>query len=366
MQATILLSMMKIPIMIAVFAVFPTLIATAQTNQLSLSGYIEVYYAHDFAKPVNNLRPSFTYNHTRHNEVNLNLGLLKAAYATDNVRANLGLMVGTYAQYNLAAESDLFQNVYEANAGVKLSKNSNCWLDAGIFPAHIGWESAIGKAGWTLTRSIAAENSPYYEAGVRVSYTSSDNKWFLSGLILNGWQRIQRPDGNRSAAFGTQVTFKPSASVTLNSSTFIGNDKPEAIRLCRYFHNFYGIFQLNKQVGLILGFDAGAEQKTKGSDAHNTWYSPAAILRYQPSEKVFLAGRVEYYCDEKGVIISTGTPNGFKTWGYSANIDYNPYQNIIFRLESKAFESKDAIFTRENGTSDSNNTAVTVAVAVSF
>lgn len=357
---------MKRTLMIAAFATYTTVTAKAQTNPLSISGYVEGYYAYDFAKPVNNLRPSFTYHYNRVNEVNLNLGFLKAAYATDNVRANLALMAGTYSHYNLAAEADVFRNLYEANAGVKLSKNSNLWLDAGIFAAHIGWENAIGKDNWTLTRSIAAENSPYYEAGAKISYTTTDNKLFLSGLVLNGWQRIQRPDGNRSAAFGTQVTYKPSASVTLNSSTFIGNDKPQTSRQYRYFHNLYGIFQLNKQVGLILGLDAGAEQKSKGADRYNTWYSPNVILRYQPSAKVSLAGRAEYYNDENGVIISTGTPNGFKTWGYSANVDYSPYQNIMFRLEGKTYSSKDQIFTGKNGLSFDNNTAITTAIAISF
>lgn len=351
---------------ITILVAFTSIEANSQTNPLNISGYVEGYYAYDFAKPENNLRPSFTYNYTRDNEVNLNLGLLKAAYATDNVRANLGLMVGTYVQYNLAAESDVFKNVYEANAGVRLSRNSNLWLEVGIFAAHIGWETAIGKDNWTLTRSIAAENSPYYEAGAKINFTTASNKWFVSGLILNGWQRIQRQDGNRSASFGTQVTYKPTNSVTLNSSTFIGNDKPEVSRRYRYFHNLYGIFQFNKLLGLILGFDAGAEQISKGSDRHNTWYSPSVILRYQPSSKVSLAGRAEYYSDEDGVIISTETPNGFKTWGYSANVDFSPYQNIVFRLEGKAYESKDAIFKRKNGTPTNSNSALTAALAVSF
>ena len=357
---------MKRILLSAATAMCTIIAANAQTNPLTISGYIEGYYTYDFSKPNNNLRPSFTYNHTRNNEVNLNIGLLKAGYATENVRANLGLMVGTYAQYNLASESDVFRNVYEASAGVKLSKSTNLWLDAGIFASHIGWESAIGKDNWTLTRSIAAENCPYYQAGAKISYTSGDSKWFLSGQLLNGWQRIQRPDGNRSAAFGTQITYKPTASVTLNSSTFVGNDKPETTRRYRYFHNFYGIFQLNEQVGLIIGLDAGAEQKAKKSNEHNTWISPTAILRYQPSAKVSLAGRAEYYSDENGVIISSGTPNGFKTWGYSANVNFSPYQNIMFRLEGKVYDSKDAIFLRESGTSTNNNSAITTAIAVSF
>lgn len=355
--------------MIAAIAACTTVTAAnaqSQTSSLTFSGYVEGYYAYDFSKPANNLRPAFTYNHNRHNEVNLNLGLLKAAYTTDHVRANLGLMAGTYAQSNLAAEADVFRNIYEANAGVKLRRFSNLWLDAGIFAAHIGWETAIGRDNWTLTRSMAAENSPYYEAGAKISYTTAGNRWFLAGLVLNGWQRIQRPEGNRTVAFGTQITYKPNAAITLNSSTFIGNDKPEITRQYRYFHNLYGVFQLSNEVGLILGLDAGAEQTARGSDEHNVWYSPAAILRYQPSTQVSIAARVEYYDDENGVIISTSSPEGFKTWGYSANIDYSPYQNVSLRFEGKVYNSQSEIFVRESGSPSRNNSAITAAIAVGF
>ena len=76
-------------------------------------------------------------------------------------------------------------------------------ITAGIFTSHIGFESAVSKDCWTLTRSILADNSPYYESGARLTYTSNNNKWLISALALNGWQRIQRPAGNSlmSAAF---------------------------------------------------------------------------------------------------------------------------------------------------------------------
>ncbi|WP_394803578.1 outer membrane beta-barrel protein [Niabella hibiscisoli] len=63
---------------------------------LTVSGYLEAYYTYDLGRPSNHNRPSFIYSHNRHNEVNLNLGLVKAAYERRNVRANLALAAGTY------------------------------------------------------------------------------------------------------------------------------------------------------------------------------------------------------------------------------------------------------------------------------
>lgn len=332
---------------------------------LKLSAYIETYYAYDFNEPVNNTRPAFFYSHNRHNEVALNLGFIKATYDNGQVRGNLALMAGTYANANLAAEPGVMKNVYEANAGVKVSKTANLWVDAGIFGSHIGFESAVGKDCWNLTRSMLADNSPYYESGAKLSYTSPSGKWFLSGLVLNGWQRIQRPDGNKSLSVGHQITYKPSDKVTLNSSSFVGNTFPNEDKRMRYFHNFYGIFQLADKWGLITGFDIGAEQKAKGSESYSCWYSPVLIARYSVNNKINLSARGEYYADKYGVIIPTGTPNGFKTMGYSVNFDYNMYSNVVWRVEARTLNSKDDIFVN-NANLRATDTFVTTALAISF
>jgi hypothetical protein len=354
-------------------ALFTTEITIAQEepkpSPFTVSGYLETYYVYDFNQPKNNARPDFVYSFNRHNEVNLNLGFIKGSYKVDNVRANLALMTGTYANVNLADEPGVLKNIYEANAGVKISSAKNFWIDAGIFSSHIGFESAVGKDCWTLTRSISADNSPYYEAGAKISYTSDNGKWFLSGLILNGWQRIQRVEGNSLPSFGTQITFKPNSKITLNSSTFIGTDKPDSARQMRYFHNFYGILHVNDKVGVTVGFDYGVEEKNPETSSTNAWMSPVIIARFAVSDKVALAVRGEYYQDKNGVIIpmATGasTPNGFTTTGLSTNVDYQLLPNALWRTEIRTFISKDEVFIKGNGASK-NNTFVSTSLAISF
>ncbi len=343
-----------------------TAMAQDSTNgTLTISGYAETYYQYDFNKPADNNRPGFVYSHNRHNEFNLNLGFIKANYTAQRARANLALATGTYMNANLAAEPGVLKNIYEANAGVKLSKTKNLWLDAGIFASHIGFESAISKDCWTLTRGILADNSPYYEAGGKITYNTNDGKWMLSAMALNGWQRIQRVNGNSLMSWGTQIQYKPSSKVLLNYSTFIGTDKPDSARLIRIFHNFYSIISITDKLGLIFGFDIGTEEKTPTGTGTNTWYTPNAILKYSFNDKWAMAGRLEHYNDKNEVIISTGTTNGFQTTGYSINIDHAPAKNILLRLEARSFNSKDAIFIKQTQTVK-NNTFLTGSVAVSF
>ncbi|MGN6645893.1 MAG: porin [Cytophaga sp.] len=335
------------------------------TDHLTISGYIEAYYGYDFSNPGNHSRPGFVYSYNRHNEVNINLGFIKAAYATDNLRANIAIMTGTYANANLATEPGVLKNIFEANIGAKISKQKNIWIDAGIFASHIGFESAIGKDCWNLTRSILADNSPYYESGVKVSYKSDNEKWFVSGLVLNGWQHIQRANDNNTPALGHQLSYKPTSKITLNSSSFVGSDTPDSIRQMRYFHNLYSIFQLHEKFGIILGFDIGFQQKSKGSNTYNTWFSPIVQTRYDLFSKSTIAMRFEYYSDVNGVIILTGTPNGFQTYGYSLNLDYKIAENMLWRIEGKCFSSMEKIFILHNKPNNKNY-VLTTSLAVSF
>ncbi len=99
-------------------------------------------------------------------------------------------------------------------------------------PSHIGLESAIGKDNWTLTRSLLAENSPYFESGVKLSYTTNNNKLTVSALALNGWQRITRLEGNSLMSWGSQIFYKPTENLTLNYSTFIGAKQTRQCKRC--------------------------------------------------------------------------------------------------------------------------------------
>ncbi len=335
------------------------------SGPLKFSVYVEAYHSYDFNKPVNNDRPPFFYSHNRHNEFNLNLGYLKGSYQADRVRVNLALAAGTYMNANYAAEPGVLKNIFEANAGIRISKKKNLWIDAGIFASHIGFESAVSKDCWTLTRSILADNSPYFESGAKITCTSNDNKWLVSGLLLNGWQRIKRVEGNSAMSYGTQLQYKPNATILLNYSNFLGTDKPDSTRQWRCFHNLYGIFNVSGKVGITAGVDIGSEQKKKGSSQMNTWYSPVLILKYAINGKWAIAARGEYYSDRNGVIIASGTPNGFQTSAFSFNIDYAPVNNALIRLEARTLKSKDYVFARGNEFVN-HNAFITSSIVVSF
>ncbi len=320
---------------------------------INISGFAEIYYVFDINQPQNSQRQSFLFNHNRHNEFNLNLGFIKLNLDHLKYRANFALHSGTYVMDNYIAEPTEMKNIFEANIGLSLNKTNSVWIDAGIFPSHIGFESAVSTDNWTMTRSLLAENSPYFLSGLKLTH-KPNNHIEIAGLILNGWQRIKRLSGNSIPSWGTQLKLTPKEDITLNWSTFIGTDSPDSIRKMRYFNNLFGQFQITKKIGLIAGFDFGVQQKTKHSAKYDFWYSPVFITQYSINKKWKSAIRFEYYHDESGVIISNNSPNGFKTKGVSWNFDFLPNTFIMCRFEGRWFNSSEKIFTTNKSISNYN------------
>jgi hypothetical protein len=339
---------MKILMLLAIF-MLPVVFADAQEadsakeKAITVAGFADVYYSYDFNKPANKLRPDYLYNHKRHNEPGLNLALLKTAFEKNKWQANLTLMAGDYAKYNLAAEPDWARIIYEANAGYKFSDKVS--IEAGILPSHIGSESAISKDNWTLSRSLLAENSPYYETGVKLNYTPN-NKWSFALLGLNGWQHIK--DNNSDLAMGTMVQFRPNDKWFFNSSTFLGNEKPDSVvKQLRFFHNFYIIYTISKKWAASVFIDAGIEEKQNNAGT-NSWLGLVVKMKWTISEKINTALRYEYYKDKAGVIISPLSVNGFRLNGYTFCFDWKITRNLLWRNELRLFNSPDNIFTKNS------------------
>lgn len=346
-------------------AVQPARAQDSLKPKVTFSAFMELYYRYDFNRPAAAFQPSYIYSYNRHNETNLNLAFGKVQLTDKNYRASLALGTGTYMNANYAAEPGLLKAIVEANAGVRLSRKKELWLDAGILPSHIGFESAIGKDCWALTRSLVADNSPYFETGVKLSYTSANTKWGFSLLALNGWQRIQRVEGNAMLSWGTQIQFRPTDKITLNYSNFIGTDKPDNARLIRLYHNLFAIFPVNKSLALTVGLDYGQEQVSGNRKQWNNWIAPVVLVQANLSPQWNLSARGEWYSDPRQVLISTAVPQGFRVSGTSLNLDRKLGSHILLRFEHRLLWSAYPVFFRNNNPVKQTQ-AFTTSMNISF
>jgi len=79
------------------------------TPAVSMSRFVDVFYMYDLNQPDGDERQAFLYNHNRHNEFNLNLGLLQLEVEHSKYRANLAIQARTYAEDNYSAEQGLLK-----------------------------------------------------------------------------------------------------------------------------------------------------------------------------------------------------------------------------------------------------------------
>jgi hypothetical protein len=331
-------------------------------SPFQVEAYLEAYLSYDFAKPADHLRPPFLYNHNRAGEVNINLAYLKGSYTTDRVRMNLALAAGTYMNANYAAEPATLQFLLEANAGIRLARKKKIWMDIGVLPSHLGFESAVSLDQWTPGRSLVAENSPYFETGIRLGYENEPGTWTFNLLALNGWQTITRVPGNSLVSWGAQVQYKPGKAWLLNYSNFVGTVYPDSARRLRWYHNFVTRYQYGR-FGLIAGFDIGQEEKSPGDDGWNTWFTPVAILHYRMTDHWAFALRGEYFSDPANIVIIQQAKGDFKATGFSVNADFIPIPNAALRMEYRWLHNPEPVFLKGGKpVSDNHNILLSLAV----
>ncbi len=347
---------MKKITLLSVFIVLNFALFGQDTSRLIFSGYLEAYYSYDFNRPDDHLRPDFLFNFNRHNEFSFNLAVLQASYQSDRIRGTLALMGGTYAQYNLANEPTWAQFINEASIGVKL--HEKLWIDVGIMPSHIGFESWYGMDCWHLSRSLLAENSPYFLTGAKLTYERSD-KLTYTMWASNGWQNVQREEYVQGLGLGFGANYRPFEGLEFNYSNYFGNEARQPATNYRFFNNFY-LQYVWETWGITFGSDFGI-QETYFSDVVS-WYGLTTSLKKEVFENFTLAGRAEYYADPKAVILT----NGLKVSGLSANIDYNVATNALLRLEARQFFSPEPIFSLPGARFSRGNSAVTTSLAVRF
>lgn len=326
--------------------------------KIDISGFIDTYYSYDFDQPESKYKQSFLYNYNRQNSFNINIALLRAAVSYENVYAKISVHSGTYVEDNYASENIKYLN--EAYLGIFLNESKKTTLEAGILPSYIGFESAITHANLTATRSILAENSPYYMTGVKLNHQFND-KWSLAGFVTNGWQHIEKPKSDLIPSFGTQLVFKPNSKNTINWSTFLGKEAYLGDFNMRYFSNLYWDATWNSKWHSIFGFDYGIQDMSYKNNEKATWFSPVIITQYTINSKWQMAHRIEYYQDQKNAIIASVLP--FETIGNSINFDFLPNSKFKIRTEGKWYHATENIFDLGN---KKDNFSVTTTMSFEF
>ena len=355
-------------------AVAAPVASTAQDpDKLSvkLGGFIDADYLYDLNRPAGLDRALANGNlyattAERSNEFGINLAFLDAKVSSERVRGRLALQFGTSVQATYRGENaglGVIQGavpaelIQEAVVGYRVA--DGLWVDGGIFFSHLGFENFISRDNWVYTRSLVAELSPYYESGVKVTYQPSA-LWTVQFLIINGWQNIY--ETNTSKSVGLDLSYSPTDGAELTYNNYFGI---EPGGLVRFYNELIGRISVGQAVQVALTLDLGSQNKSGGAGT-SVWYGGALLARYQLTERLALGGRLERFSDGDGVVVTTGTPNGFAVSGVSVNLDAQLHKNLLWRNEARLLLSdQDAIFAGLSGPLVTDKFLVT-SVGLSF
>ena len=318
-----------------------------------LSAYAETY----LVIPTNNSTASklsnFLYNFNRTNSFKFNQAFASADYSGDKFRMQLAVQTGTYVTDNYSGEPAALRPLLKCFIGIPLDIKKDIWLEAGIFPSYIGFENTIAFENKALTRSLLAENSPYYMSGLRVSHPLG-KKSTISWYLLTGWQRIVPQKNNSLPALGWQWSLRPNQHTTLNWSGFAGSAHPDNQRKWRFFHNLYWQFSKNKW-SYTAGVDVGLEQQSLRTYKYNGWWSPVFITSYSWSEQWKTAIRLENYSDPHQVIAQPVSGLPVVCNGFSFNVDWSPTPALLCRAEWRTLRGSNGIFEQATSTTHQIN-----------
>jgi hypothetical protein len=306
------------------------------SDTLNWDAYMEWYVGWDDLRNKEHQRPDFLYNHSRSEEFALNLALVQANHGDSTYQIKGGFMVGNYASRNLSAEPAGFRSIYAAAVSIRLQAKHDIWLESGVFPSHIGFESAIGMDNPNLTRSLIAENSPYYESGVKMTGLSVSKKWKYLLALLNGWQRIAVPSGYFLPAIGGQITYQPNAKWIVNYSNFVGDQDGSRDVELRHFHNFYLVYRTIKELQLTWCGDIGFQPDLQVDERPiSHWYGWAFMAQLPLCDRMNINGRIEQYVDDHELVVNNPYSNAFHLKGYSVGFDYRFGKGFCLRSEFK-------------------------------
>jgi hypothetical protein len=337
--------------------------AEQETKPFSVSfgGFIDTFYAFDFDTPAS---PARNYGNPlqlvttpgRQNEFNINMAYLDAKLTSDRVRGRLALQAGTSVEAVYLTEilndttpdgstATLLRHLQEAYVGYRIA--DGLWVDAGVYLSYIGFESIISKDNWTYSRSFMADFSPYYFAGVKLTYDIS-SKVSLQFHVTNGWQDVIETNSNK--AVGTAFAYTPSDAFSFQWNTFYGE---ETGTLWRVFNDFVAKVSISQWLQIAATADIGVQRPS------SVWYGLAVFLRYRVGTGVHLTARYEHYADPDRVIVQpTDATTAFVADSASLNLDVELVKNLLWRTEVRGYWAMDPVFPAGTGLSNQDWLAV--------
>lgn len=340
---------------------------------LKFSFYVDAYYAHYSDSVGRGKYERFGYVSPISDNFGINIAQLSAQYTSNLIRSTITIQYGDIPG---AVWSPKFNYVQEAYAGIKLF--NHFWMDAGFFRTHIGTESLTPKDNICSSQAITSWTEPFYESGVRFTYTPSD-KFTGAFYIVNGSNMFVAT--NNEKAVGLALTYNISDKLNIGYYNLLSDDTPDSIQM--YHWRLWNNLALNWNICKKLKLQAGVDYVTQEhsditvSPTYITYstawgYGTIFTLKYQCLEKFAVYGRFETLYDPTGVMVGPdnylSNDPSYELMGFTFGMEYKPTASSYIRLEGRELDmtgnSEDYFYS--NGAYSNQRGEIMINTGISF
>ena len=381
----------------------PVTEAAPAKGELTISGYVDVYYQYNLNTPPHNVgnpialpQPlGFGFENTgrifdiKHNEFSLGLAQTKFAYTKGKLTGVVDLTFGPNA------ELGNFGNIFGSMISIKQAYMDYAFTDKlkftiGQFGTHVGYELIDAPLNFNYSLSYLFGNGPFYHTGAKLSYAVSDKFGLMAGIV-NGWD--SQFDFNDKKTFIGQVYVAPVDGFSLYLNYVGGDEKKggsfptiagavDSAKTTSHIFDLTTTYQVTEdfKIGLNAAYGTGnllidtvALAAAAPEEKYNSasWYGVALYLNYNISDKFGIGLRAEHFNDEEGVryiTVATGMPAAYNEFTLTGNIALEDGKFLIKPEVRVDVAGEDAFgkFDSDGVLDEMTNTQTTIGAAFIF
>jgi len=336
----------------------PSLFAQDSTKEasktLKISGFVDMYYRTDFGQNAANNRTSFT---NAHNSFELGMASLKLEHNIGKVGFVADLGFGKRAQefsYNDAGITQAIKQLYVTYA-------ANDWLKftAGSWGTHLGYEVVDAIINRNYSMSYMFSWGPFFHTGVKAEATYGKSGFMLGLANQTDYKTVS---GENKKYLIAQYTFTPSDNVKFYLNYVGGKRISDSAKSKQFDLVITG--KISDKFNIAFNGTVNntfTQAKNKYTTTALTWWGSALYLNYDPSDKVGITLRTEYFSDKKQLVAMSLAPYGATILAntLSINLKAGP---LTFIPEIRLESASKNVFVTKTGTSNSTGSALVAAI----
>jgi len=336
----------------------PALLAQDSTKEstkpLVISGFVDMYFRTDFGQNAANNRTSFT---NSHNVFELGMASLKLEHSIGKVGFVADLGLGKRAQefsYNDAGIAQAIKQLYVTYAATDWLK-----FTAGSWGTHVGSEVVDPMINRNYSMSYMFSWGPFLHTGVKAEIANGKSGFMLGLANQTDYKSVP---GQNKKYFIAQYTYAPTDDVKFYLN-YVGGKRISDSAKSRQFDvvitgKISDKFNIAYNGTLNNTF---TQAKNKYATSALTWWGSAVYLNYDPSNKLGITLRTEYFSDKNQLVAMSIAPNGATVLAntLSFNIKAGP---LTFIPELRVESASKNIFVTKTGTSSSTGSALVAAI----